>query len=297
MRASLSAALAAVAVAAGAPSAARASPPLCAPRTGEKLGVRFLEVCASNARDVLGDAYDRALPAFWIAAAPLPCSEGSHETVDCPTLTPLEASPVGSLLRNRPQRAAMVEAATAHQLCTLRFGGRLPTPEEREQARHVLGLVSLLVREASHESARMRFDELPEWVAGSECVATPSNLGPGCQVTLSPPVILRPRAAGDRLLACDAELADVGPEASLPLAGECEAAVQGDTLRPRCAIVVPHAALPSRFTLACRAAPLAAAEAAAQPSDALAAFRCVVPESSLGRLGEPGGSRSPPRAP
>ncbi len=44
-------------------------------------------------------------------------------------------------------RATVVDAATAHRLCTLRFGGRLPTAEERDQARHVLASVSLLVRE------------------------------------------------------------------------------------------------------------------------------------------------------
>jgi hypothetical protein len=277
--------------------AARADAPLCAPRVGEKLGVRFVEVCASSESEVFGGAYDRTLPPFWISAAPLPCSAGSHETVDCPTLTPLEASPVGSPLRNRPMRAAVVDAATAHRLCTLRFGGRLPTEAEREQARHVLGLVTLLVREGAGPGPSVELDELPEWAATRECAASPSNLGPGCRVSLSPPVIVRPRRAGDSLLACDAELADFGPEPSVGPGGTCGAALDSELRQPRCAVVVPHAAYPSRFTLACRPVPEAPGEADARPSDALAPFRCVLPEAALGSRSEPRGSRAPPRAP
>lgn len=285
--------------AAALPAAAQAASPLCAPRIGEKLGVPFVEVCASRASEVLGEdpGRDRVLPSLWIAAVPLACAGGRHEALDCPTVTALEASPVGSRFRNRPLRAAVVDAATAHRLCTLRFGGRLPTPEEREQARHVLGLVSLLVREDGARGDRVLFDELPEWVAASECAAMPSSLAPDCRVSLSPPVIPRPRRRGDALLACDAELADFGAEPSVPIGGGCEAELLANARRPRCAPLVPHAAYPARFTLRCRAALLEPGDAARQPSASEAAFRCVVPESALGRLGEPAAQREPPRAP
>ena len=278
---------------------ARGASPLCVPRVGEKLGVRFVEVCAASAAEVLGEdrAEDETLPAFWIAATPVPCSQGSHETVDCPTVTALETSPVGSALRNRSLASAVIEAATAHRLCTLRFGGRLPTPEEREQARHVLGLVSLLVRDGRQTSGQVMFDELPEWVAQRECEATPSNLVPDCRVSISPPILLHPRREGDAILACDAELADFGPEPAAPIGGRCEADADAAVLRPRCAVFVPHAAYPSRFTLACRNATAPPGEAAAHPSADSAPFRCVLPEHALGRLGEPTGQRDPPSAP
>lgn len=272
---------------------------LCVPSVGEKLGVRFIEVCPARAGEVFDDASggDRALPGFWISATPLPCSHGSHETLDCPTVTALEASPVGSRLRNRPMRASVLDAETAHRICTLRFGGRLPTAAEREHARHALGLVSLLVREEAAQDRRVAFDELPEWVAAEDCERNPSTIAPECRVSLSPPIVPRPRREGDALLACDAEIADFGSEPSVAIGGSCELGIEAERRRPRCAAFVPHAAYPSRFTLACRDATPEVSEAAARPTSELAAFRCVLPRRALGSLGEPVADRSPPRAP
>jgi hypothetical protein len=257
--------------------------PPCVPRVGEKLGVRVVEVCASHTAR-FGDAEahaDEALPAFWMTATPLPCSAGPHETVACETVTALEVSPVPGQGKNRFLEALVVDAATAHRTCTLRFGGRLPTPLEREQARRVLGLVSLRVREVPGPFAQVRLDDLPEWVAEGDCAKTPSAPGPGCRITPFPPVEARPRAADDVLLACIAEPA--GPSASgVPLGSEClERPTEGDLRSPGCALRMPDSDV--RFELGCVSLERPAAQ---RPAPGQAAFRCVLPESALGQIGE-----------
>jgi hypothetical protein len=265
----------------GAARAAEADPVPCVPRVGEKLGVRFVEVCASTTA-AFGDAAahdEAALPAFWIAATPLPCSAGSHETVACETATALEGSPLAGKGKNRPLAALAVEAAVAHRTCALRFGGRLPTPLEREHARRTLGLASLRVREVPGPFAKLWLDDLPEWVEEGDCAASPSAPGPGCRVTPFPPVEARPRAPGDVLLACVAEPAD--PRArGIPLGGECiERPSEHGVRSPDCALFVPDS--DARFELLCAAAELGARA----PTPEQAAFRCVLPESALGRVG------------
>ena len=261
----------------------------CAPRVAEKLGVRFIEVCGVNtAAFADAGAHDEgALPAFWVAAVPLPCTRGEHATVECETVTALEVSPLASRHKNRPVESMLVDAVTAHRTCTLRFGGRLPTPLEREQARHVLGLVSLLVREGLDPARRIWLDDLPEWVAEGDCLSSPSKLGPGCRLAQFPPIISRPLRDGDRRLACGAEPA--GPEAPVvPIGAACaERPAQGGVRSPDCAVAFPGGAPDARFELACREAPVDARAAAAHPRAELAAFRCVVLPGALGRFGEP----------
>ena len=264
-------------------------PAPCAPRIAEKLGVRFVEVCAVNTADFPdAPAHDEgALPAFWIAAVPLPCTAGEHETVECETVTALEASPLASRHKNRPVEAMLVDAVTAHRTCTLRFGGRLPTPLEREQARHVLGLASLLVRDGPDPARRIWLDDLPEWVAEGDCLTSPSKPGPGCRIAQFPPVMSRPLREGDSRLACGARPA--GLEAPVvPIGAACaERPAQGGVRSPDCAVAFPGGAPDARFELACRAAPLDARAAAAHPRAEHAAFRCVVLQLALGRFGEP----------
>jgi hypothetical protein len=272
-----------LALAAGFASAQAPEAPPCVPRVGEKLGVRFVEVCASHTAR-FGDAEahaDEALPAFRIAATPLPCSAGQHETVACEPVTSLEVSPVPGKGKNRFLDALVVDATVAHRTCTLRFGGRLPTPLEREQARRVLGLVSLRVREVPGPFAQVRLDDLPEWVAEGDCAKTPAKPGPGCRITPFPPVDARPRAADDVLLACIAEPA--GPYATgVPIGSEClERPLEGDLRSPGCALRMPDS--DARFELGCVAVERPAAQ---RPAPDQAAFRCVLPEHALGRVGE-----------
>jgi hypothetical protein len=268
---------------AGAVWAQEPSTPPCVPRVGEKLGVRFVEVCASHTA-AFGDAEahaEEALPAFWLAATPLPCSAGGHETVACEPVTALEASPLEGKGKNRPLDALVVDAAVAHRTCTLRFGGRLPTPLEREQARRVLGLASLRVREVPGPFAALRLDDLPEWVAEGDCAATPAKPGPGCRITPFPPVEPRPRAPADVLLACVAEPA--GPRAAgVPIGSECvERPSEGGVRSPGCALRVPDT--DALLELGCEAV---ARPSARRPAPDQAAFRCVLAETALGRVGE-----------
>jgi hypothetical protein len=194
-------------------------------------------------------------------------------------VTALEASPLAGSGKNRALAALVVDAAVAHRTCALRFGGRLPTPLEREQARRLLGLASLRVREAPGPYAKLRLDDLPEWVEEGDCAAAPSAPGPGCRITPFPPVEVRPRAAGDVLLACLAEPA--APRAQgITLGGECVERPSEHGLRsPDCAVFVPDSE--ARFELFCALAP----PAAKLPTPQQAAFRCVLPEAALGRVG------------
>lgn len=263
-------------------SSLQAGPPAakpCTPRVGEKLGVRFVEVCASHTAE-FGDAdahEPHALPAFWIAAIPLPCSRGEHDEVACDPVTALEASPIGGAGKNRVVDALVVDATVAHRTCTLRFGGRLPTPLEREQARQGLGLASLLVREAPGPYAKLWLDDLPEWVAEGDCASTPAKPGPGCRITPFPPVTPRPRRSGEVLLACIAEPAAVNA-VSTAIGGECsERPSEGGVRSPNCAVGVPGTG--ASFELGCEVKPRTGGDW--RRAD-LAAFRCVLNERALG---------------
>ena len=255
----------------------------CTPRTGEKLGVPFVEVCATSTASFPDAAEHReeTLPAFWIAATPLPCSHGEHDTVGCDRVTALESAPLPGPGANQAVDALVVDAFVAHRICALRFGGRLPTPLEREQARNALALATLLVRETSATPPRVRLDDLPEWVEEGDCAAAPSNPGSGCRITLFPPVMARPRGDADLLLSCHA--ARAGSQArSVPIGAECDARLAEGARNPDCTVAVPGSG--ARFELFCDAkVPPRSAELHARPDQA--AFRCVVPESALGRVG------------
>jgi hypothetical protein len=126
-----------------------------------------------------------------------------------------------------------------------RLGGRLPTPQEREQARLELGLATLQVREEPGEFARLRMDPLPEWVSESG------------RVNRYPIGAARPRAPGDVLLGCVAEPAM--PQAkAVPIGSVCdERPTAAGVRRPDCAIVVPGTQ--ARVELGCDPAPTVSA--------------------------------------
>jgi hypothetical protein len=255
---------------------------ICVPRVGEKLGVRFVEVCATSTK-AFSDAErhpEIELPAFWIAATPLPCSRGEHETVACERVTALETGAGGDPGANRTVNALVVDGVSAHRTCALRFGGRLPTPLEREQARQVLALVTLRVRET--EPGRVQLDDLPEWVEEGDCAAGPSKPGPGCRISPFPPVVTRPRGSSDVLLACTAAISESGARA-VPIGESCGARRDGQR-GPECVVGVPGTT--AQFELSCEAPP-PAQRAPRQAEPELAAFRCAVPASALGRVEPP----------
>jgi hypothetical protein len=220
----------------------------CKPRAGEKNGVRFVEVCGAG---------------VFISAAPLVCTPAETESAACDPMTALESSLLPGPGKNRHADVLMAEAERAERLCQERLGGRLPTPRERELARSSLGLVSLQVREEPGDYARLRLDELPEWVAEDG------------RVTRSLAVAARPRVTGEVLLGCVAEPA-LAHATAVSIGEVCdERPLEADVRSPNCALALPGAA--ARFELGCDPAhPV--------PSRALpdhAALRCVLPESEL----------------
>jgi len=223
----------------------------CTPRAGEKLGVRFVELCDAG---------------VFISAAPIACtpeeSKASKGAV-CDPVTALEASSLSGPQKNRHVDARMTEADQADRLCKQRVGGRLPTPRERELARGSLGLVSLQVREEPGEYARLRLDEMPEWVEERS------------RVTRSLGVKAHPRHTGEVLLACVAEPAL--PQAKAVALGEVcdERPSEGGVRSPNCAIALPGGA--ARFELGCDTEHAVTSRAGPEH----AAVRCVLPESEL----------------
>ena len=263
-----------------------AAPPAAAPcvrATADKLGIPFVKICPED------QPAGVVLQPFWIAAAPLDCSAGSHETVLCPLVVPVarpaeRETGVASTLRARS--AAILDASTAHRLCSLRFGGRLPTAMERSQAEDALGLQSAIVHTQS-SPARFEVRPFAEWVTAEPCLS-PSGITPACGIDQFPAgassVVDWPR-----LRACDARpaaTADVAPRIGVgdDCPSEPDAVSSGDAVPVPC-LLGAHTAggLSQRdaFALSCR--PLTEVEARhpdQTPPD-VAAFRCVLPASAL----------------
>jgi hypothetical protein len=217
---------------------------------GEKAGMRFVELCGTG---------------FFISGMPLRCTSEQSASAACDAVTALEASPLAGPGKNRHVDALVTDAETAGRLCEQRFGGRLPTPPEREQARRSLGLVTLQVREEPGEFARLRMDELPEWVAE------------GGRVTRAPAEVKRPRVAGDVLLGCIAEPA-MPQSTAVPIGEACdERPTEAGIRSPNCAVSLPGTQ--ARFELGCD--PDHKVISRSNPQHA--ALRCVLPASALER--------------
>ncbi len=230
---------------------APAEPPAaapCTPRTGEQAGMRFVELCGTGS---------------FISATPLACTAEERASAACDPVTALEVSALTGPGKNRHVDARMTERDGSARLCAQRFGGRLPTPREREQARRSLGLVTLQVREEPGEFARLRMDELAEWVAERG------------RVTRSPASVPRPRRAGEVLLGCVAEPA-LPQATAVPIGEACdERPAEGGVRSPNCAVSVPGTQ--GRFELGCD--PDHPVTSRSGPEHA--ALRCVLPESAL----------------
>jgi len=222
----------------------------CTPRAGEKAGMRFVELCGTG---------------FFLSGTPLVCTPEERASAACDPVTALEVSPLAGPGKNRHVDALTVDADVASGLCEKRFGARLPTLGEREQARRTLGLVTLQVREEPGEFARLRMDELSEWVAE------------GGRVTRSPAETKRPRAQGEVLLGCVAEPAM--PQATaVPIGEACdERPEEGGVRSPNCALSLPGTQ--ARFELGCDPGH----KLSSRSNPYHAAVRCVLPESAFAR--------------
>ncbi len=251
----------------------------CARRTTERIGIPFVKVCPQD----LGFA-GAAFEPFWIAAAPLGCSAGEHETLQCPTVVALEHPAVGETRPPRTLRgrlAAVVDAEVAQSVCFMRFAGRLPTREERSRAEAAMGLASVVV---AQQGTPPHFDlvRLSEWVTGAPC-DTPN--ASKCTPTYYPSGPRAPIPWGT-IASCDAT--PLSPDAGAVLLDVGEVCPApgfrwggAETPLP-CAIRSPAAsARPSTagFALLCKAPVLAPHPD--DPTANIAAFRCVVPEIAL----------------
>lgn len=243
----------------------------CAPATAEKIGVPFVRVCA---REGAGS--------FWISAIPLGCSAGEHGTLSCPSVTPL-VQPPGALRDFRapsPRIAAVVDAYTAHKVCTMRFAGRLPTRAERARARADVGLATVAVTEGPPGAFRAR--ELAEWVTEPVC-AHPTDLGPECREDRFPKEAIG-AVSFDALVRCGATPVTTSSRPLFDVGGACAAPtwVGAGAFTLPCAIRglgygdVGGASAVRAFELSCERA--AAGAEHAPPRLDVAAFRCVLPE-------------------
>jgi hypothetical protein len=256
----------------------------CDRRTTERLGIPFVKVCPQD----LGSAGATFEP-FWIAAAPLGCSAGEHETLRCPNVVALEHPAVEESRAPRAlhaRLAAVIDPNVAQSVCYMRFAGRLPTREERARAEAAMGLASVMVVQAGAlgDAAPAHFDfvTLSEWVTDAPC-ETP-NAGK-CAPAQFPSGPRAPIPWGS-IATCDAT--PLAPDAGAVLLGvgeSCPAAgfgwAQGGASTLPCA-VRSVSARPAvlGFSLSCRAPP----PGARHPDDDIAtaaAFRCVVPEVAI----------------
>lgn len=254
----------------------------CIEATTERLGLSFLRVCPKR---IAGAA---AHAPFWVSAAPIACGAGSHDTVRCPPVLAFVDMPPGDAAPSRAassQLAAVVESDTAHKICTMRFGGRLPTRAERVLARESLGLATVLVLD-SREIGGARLRQLAEWVT-TAASDHPTLLSPDAglgrfpadassvipwklAMSCEPTTVAR---VGERRKA-------IGFDEDCPASGWTSDAGRGHDVP--CLVVAPRAEAAKEATQAVSLrcdAPGAAPANAGDSVETVAAFRCVLPES------------------
>lgn len=245
----------------------------CTPTTAEKIGVPFVRVCARP---------EVSAGSFWISAVPLGCSAGEHGTLACPSVTALVQPPdaVKNLRAPSPRIAAVVDAYTAHKVCTMRFAGRLPTRAERALARADLGLATVAVTEGPPGAFRAR--ELAEWVTEPVC-AHPTDLGPECHEDRFPKDSIGAvsfeslvRCAATPVTTTSRSLFEVGGTCAYPTWSGAGAFMLPCALRGLGYGAVGGASAVRAFELSCERSD-AGAEHAPVKLD-VAAFRCVLPE-------------------
>ncbi|MCC6215695.1 MAG: hypothetical protein IT376_12595 [Polyangiaceae bacterium] len=247
----------------------------CDPRVTEKLGVPFSKLCSP---DLPGLGVDFA--PFWIAAQPLSCSAGEHETIRCPDVTPLNQPAPGETRAPLPAPstlAAVVEANLAQSWCYMRFAGRLPTREERVRAELALGLTAVTVTHSGSDPLHFGLGRIAEWVTEEPCDAPTVSK---CRVGMHPSGE-RSAIPWDGLVACaatplvaDAGLPLVALGESCPAPG-LELGVGPSRLPCGIRSAAERALLPG-FALDCRAVPPGGRHPPDEPATT-AAVRCVMP--------------------
>ena len=248
----------------------------CAWRIGEKLGVAFAEICTpSSAPEGLLEESPADVSPFWMSAAPLPCSRGSHKTTDCVVTTSILSARSRAKDVLEPRAVAVVDGETAYGVCGMRFGGRLPTRAERELARYSAAAATLVSIQEPGEPAP-RIGELPEWTQVGDCT-NPSQPDKGCTLVFFPPVVTRQVTKHSVLQSCRASFAPAWIKSAIQLGAPCV----GGT----CTVRITPALRPEAFELTCRSPTLKAKQPKAEPKRERAAFRCVLPESALGAVG------------
>lgn len=246
-------------------TAARAEDALLTPGPdyGEKLGVPFVRIGAPSGPD-----------AYWVAAAPLPCSAGEHDEVECPLTTSILDEP-----RGRPplgvRTALVTDAVSAYRTCALRFGGRLPTPDERRELARTQGLVTILASTTS--SGALLVDAIDEWTAEGDDCGNPSKPGGGCRFGRFPAGGAGPDVWAS-MQACESTPAPApGPDDDvIPIGGTCAHPTE-------CFVRSPWfpglEATPRFHRLRCRPLGTPPPRPPARPD--VAAFRCILPASAL----------------
>ncbi len=248
----------------------------CGWRTGEKLGVAFAEICTppSAPKGLLEESPADVAP-FWMSAAPLPCSRGSRDTIDCPVATSILSARSRAKDVLEPRSVAQVDGETAYGVCGMRFAGRLPTRAERELARYSAAVATLVSMKEPGEP-EPRIGELPEWTQVGDCT-NPSQPDEGCRLVLFPPVLTRQRSKDSVLQACRASFAPGSIETAIQPGAPCVGGA--------CTVRILPALRPEAFELTCEPTRMAAKQAAPKSEAERAAFRCVLPESALGVVG------------
>lgn len=259
------------------------SPSECQPEIKEKLGVPFLRVCPSGAMRA------ESSPPIWLSMTPIPCAKGEHDNVRCPdtiALTqPREGVDPAALHPSTTLLAAVIEVDIAHKICSMRFGGRLPTHRERALAREAVGATSITVAGDVYraDSPGYRVTELSEWVTEVPC-EQPTSLGPECKPHAFP-TDASAAIAWNTLVSCEAR--PLNPTEPVPFLFEVGSDCPGGRERGdasaelRCALHGPVADARSRTTVAYA---LRCSESRPTPprlapdSTDVAAFRCALPQ-------------------
>lgn len=233
----------------------------CPTEVAEKLGIPFVRLCGEESDD-----------AYWIAASPLHCSAGEHETLECPLVTPLISDPELAPERRLPRRVLLVPSYDAHRTCAMRFGGRLPTSAELRAARARQGLATLV---ASEESGGLRLGELEEWTEQGDC-ANPSLPGAHCLFERRPATGPATHFTWETLRACEVGRAQLATPPREALGGLCPSS------EGICLFRGPHAPRPDSAPeyLAARCTAPEAPLVRPAPRNDVAAFRCVLPKAS-----------------
>lgn len=247
----------------------------CTPRTGEHLGILFAKLCP---QDLAGTG--AVFEPFWIAAQQLGCSAGEHDTLRCPTVTALQHPAPGEERAPSAARrslAAVVESNIAQSVCYMRFGGRLPTRQERARAEAAMGLASVIVSQSAGTPRNFELMRLAEWVTETPCQT--SNAA-GCSPSPYPSGPRRP-IPWDGLASCEGTPLSADAGAVLLALGEiCPApdfTWDGGAGQLPCAVRSPATrASVAGFALSC-SPPEPAKPHPEDDVSKTAAFRCVLP--------------------